>query len=62
VGVNPSTGRVYVANVNSNTVSVIDGTTNTVVASSFLSVSPQAGRCWLVDDGYAVIATIKACF
>jgi YVTN family beta-propeller protein len=31
VAVNPTTNRIYVANDGDNTVSVIDGTTNTVI-------------------------------
>ena len=43
VGVDPSTHRVYVANILSNNVSVIDGTTNTVTAT--ISVGePEAWR------------------
>jgi YVTN family beta-propeller protein len=33
LGVNPSTNRIYVANENESTVSVIDGSTNAVVAT-----------------------------
>ena len=33
VGVNPTTGKVYVANMGRDTVSVIDGANNSVVAT-----------------------------
>jgi YVTN family beta-propeller protein len=42
VGVNPATNRVYVANMNSNTVSVIDGASQTVVATVTVGSSPYA--------------------
>ena len=53
VAVNPTTNRVYVANGNSNTVSVIDGATNTLVATvpvqsapETLAVNPSTNRIY----------------
>ena len=40
VAVNPNTNMVYVANSGSNTVSVINGTTNTVVQNVTVGISP----------------------
>src|SRR3972149_294179 len=40
VGVNSSTNRIYVANFSSNTVSVIDGTTNAVVSTITVGSRP----------------------
>ena len=42
VGVNPTTNKVYVANIGSNTVSVIDGATNSVVATPTVGTDPRA--------------------
>jgi YVTN family beta-propeller protein len=66
IGVNPSTGRVYVANVNSDTVSVIDGATNTVVATvavgnypTGVGVNPSTDRVYVANmhsDTVSVIA------
>ena len=39
---NPSNNNIYVANLNSNTVSVIDTTTNTVIDTIDVGVSPDA--------------------
>src|SRR5437588_5068800 len=41
VAVNPTTNRIYVTNSISNTVSVIDGDSNTVIATVPLSASPE---------------------
>jgi len=41
IAVNPVTNLVYVANLNDNTVSVIDGTSNTVVATISVGVVPE---------------------
>ena len=38
VAVNPTTNRIYVANYDSNNVSVIDGASNTVVATVAVGV------------------------
>ena len=40
VGVNPTTNRIYVANLSGNTVSVIDGANNTVVATVPVGSNP----------------------
>jgi YVTN family beta-propeller protein len=42
VAVNPRTNRIYTANEGSNDVSVIDGGTNTVVATVPVGVGPRA--------------------
>jgi YVTN family beta-propeller protein len=42
IGVNPTTGKIYVANFGSNTVSVIDGTSNLVVATVAVGIYPYA--------------------
>jgi YVTN family beta-propeller protein len=41
LAVNSTTNRIYVSNLNSNSVSVIDGNSNTVVATVPLSASPS---------------------
>ena len=41
MAVNPTTNRIYVANETSNNVSVIDGATNTVVATVTVGVAPS---------------------
>jgi YVTN family beta-propeller protein len=41
IAVNPVTNRVYVANLNDNTVSVIDGASNTVVDTVAVGVIPE---------------------
>src|SRR5258706_10333808 len=40
VGVNPVTNTIFVAKINSNTVSVIDGATNTVTATIPVGLQP----------------------
>lgn len=56
IDVNPTTNRIYVANAGSNTVSVIDGSTNTVVATipvtspDGVGVNPVTNRIY-VDNG-----------
>ncbi len=42
MAVNPRTNRIYVTNSNDGTVSVIDGTTNSVVATIPVGTTPQA--------------------
>ncbi len=42
IGVNPTTDRIYVGNLNSSTVSVIDGASNAVVATIDLGLTPEA--------------------
>ena len=42
VAINPSTNTIYVANFDSNTVSVINGTTNTVTATILVGTYPFA--------------------
>ena len=40
MAVNPTTNRIYVANYDSNNVSVIDGASNTVVATVAVGSQP----------------------
>jgi YVTN family beta-propeller protein len=42
VAVNPSTNQIYVANYGSGTVSVINGATNTVIATVTVGNEPDA--------------------
>jgi len=49
--VNPATGLVYVANIGSNTVSVINGSTNTVAATVTVGGAPH-GLAVLGDRHY----------
>jgi YVTN family beta-propeller protein len=65
VGVNPSPGRVYVANENSNTVSVIDGTTNTVIATigvgrepRGVGVNPSTHRVYVANGNSDTVSVI----
>ena len=58
VSVNPNTNRIYVANHGSNTVSVIDGDTNFVIATvpigdgpHGLSVNPNTNRIYVANHG-----------
>jgi YVTN family beta-propeller protein len=44
IAVNPVTNMVYVANFDGNTVSVIDGTTNTVVATPGVGGGPALSQ------------------
>jgi YVTN family beta-propeller protein len=57
VGVDPSTHTVYVANSNGNSVSVIDGTTNTVTATIGLPQGMYTG-----PDGVGVDLTAHAVY
>src|SRR3954454_379185 len=41
LAIDPDTHKVYVANYDSNTVSVIDGTTNNLLAGIRFSISPK---------------------
>jgi YVTN family beta-propeller protein len=43
VGVNPNTNRIYVSNQYDSTVSVIDGATNTVIATIPVGLGPWGG-------------------
>jgi YVTN family beta-propeller protein len=66
VGVNPSTGRAYVANAGSNTVSVIDGSTNTVIdtvsavrwAPEAVGVNPSTGRVYVANSASNTVSVI----
>ena len=58
VAVNPTTNRIYVANQWSNNVSVIDGATNTVVATvpvgtcpEDVAVNPSTNRIYVANSG-----------
>lgn len=65
VAVNPSTGKVYVANFLSKTVSVIDGATNTVVATisgvpspAFVAVNPVTNIVYVTNIGNNTVSMI----
>lgn len=58
VSVNPTTNRIYVANHGSNTVSVIDGDTNSVIATvpigdgpHGISINPNTNRIYVANHG-----------
>jgi len=58
VAVNSSTNRIYVANYNSNNVSVIDGASNTVVATvatgsnpEQMALNPSTNRVYVTNPG-----------
>src|SRR4051812_39431964 len=53
VAVNPTTNRVYVANNGANTVSIIDGTNNTVLSTVPVGTQPR---------GVAVLPTLNRVF
>ncbi|HEX5457151.1 MAG TPA: fibronectin type III domain-containing protein [Candidatus Nitrosotalea sp.] len=62
VGVNPNTDMIYVTNHDSNTVSVIDGSTNAVVKTipigySLVAVNPVTNEIY-VDDSDSNVAVI----
>src|SRR5438132_14037951 len=61
VAVNPLTNRIYVANSDDNTVSVIDGSTNTVIATILVGshpvgvgVNPLTDRVFVADNGLGI--------
>ena len=65
VGVNPATNRVYVGNFGGDTVSVIDGTTNTVVATiqvpggpHGVGVNPATKRVYVANFNVSYVAVI----
>jgi YVTN family beta-propeller protein len=66
VDVNPTTNRIYVANRDSNTVSVIDATTNTVVGSPIavgtaphaLVVNPATNRIYVANTNSNTVSVI----
>jgi YVTN family beta-propeller protein len=65
VGVNSSTNRVYVANYGDNTVSVIDGSTNAVVATVGVGTSPigvgvnsSTNRVYVANNGDNTVSVI----
>ena len=56
MAVNPNTNRIYVANYGSNNVSVIDGASNTVVATvavgsdpDGVAVNPNTNRIYVAN-------------
>jgi YVTN family beta-propeller protein len=64
--VNPIRNRIYVANAGSNTVSVIDGTTNTVVATVTVgttpfgvAVNPTTNRIYVTNSGSNTVSVIE---
>lgn len=65
VGVNPTTNRIYVANSGSNTVSVIDGSTNTVLTTipvgggpADVGVDDVTNRIYVVNDSSQTVSVI----
>ena len=57
MAVNPNTNRIYVANHDSNNVSVIDGASNTVVATVAVgtgpygvAVNPNTNRIYVANE------------
>jgi YVTN family beta-propeller protein len=65
VAVNPVTNRVYVANYNSATVSVIDGASNTVIAApavgsnpNAVAVNPVTNRVYVANYNSATVSVI----
>jgi YVTN family beta-propeller protein len=64
--VNPGTGRIYISNAASNTVSVIDGTSNTVIATIGVGsdpwgvgVNPSIGRVYVANHGSNTVSVIQ---
>jgi YVTN family beta-propeller protein len=66
VAVNPVTNKIYVANLGSNTVSVIDGATNnktTVNVGSgpnSIAVNPATNKVYVVNAGNSTVTVIDA--
>ena len=65
VGVNPSTNTIYVANEGSNTVSVIDGSTNAVTATVTVGtnpydvgVNPSTNTIYVANEGSASVSVL----
>src|ERR1700712_1180829 len=64
VAVNPVTNKVYVANENSGTVTVIDGATNTTTAVAVegtphaLAVNPVTNKVYVVNTGSGTVTVI----
>jgi YVTN family beta-propeller protein len=65
IAVNPNTNTIYVANTNSNTVSVIDGKTNKVTSNltvgmfpSGIAVNPNSGIVYVADQGSNSVSVI----
>jgi YVTN family beta-propeller protein len=61
IAVNPNTNRIYVANSIDNTVSVIDGATNTVIATipvgltpDGIDVNPNTNQVYIANTGSSV--------
>ncbi len=66
VGVNTITNRIYVANVGSNNVSVIDGATNAVVATvsvgdfpKAVGANPNTNRIYVTNDNDNTVSVIQ---
>jgi YVTN family beta-propeller protein len=67
VGVNPTTNRIYVANAANDTVSVIDGPTNTVAATVSIGgfglfgvgVNPTTSRIYVAYLSSVIVAVIQ---
>jgi YVTN family beta-propeller protein len=65
MAVNPSANRIYVANQGSNSVSVIDGATNLVVATvtvgsqpAGIAVNPNTGRVYVTNTSAGTVSVI----
>lgn len=65
IGVNPSTNRVYVTNVRSGTVSVVDGAANSVVATIYtgngpadVGVNPNTDRVYVANAFSDMVSVI----
>ena len=66
VAVNSSTNRIYVANYNSNNVSVIDGANNTIVATVSVgsnpygaALNPSTNRIYVANQGDDTVSVIQ---
>ena len=66
VGINPTTNRLYVANLNDATVTVIDATTNTVIGSPIpvghspinVGVNPVTNRVYVANNADGTVSVI----
>jgi YVTN family beta-propeller protein len=69
VAVNPSTNKIYVANYDQNTISVINGTTNNIIAAisvgdspNDVAVNPSTNKIYVVnqmDNTMSVITSVR---
>ena len=68
VAANPKTNTVYVANADSNTVSVISGRTNTVIATVRVGIGPEGvaanprtNTSYVANIGSDTVSVITSC-